>query len=204
MTAATPEEDCDVLDWHDLVPTVDRLARSVWRSYKDCTDLDDVRQAIWLGYFEDRVNLDEMYREDSTRKFMYARLRRAGVDHCLIEKANRCGYEPGDQYWYSRGELRALIPLVLTGRDQPAVWDSGAVAHHGARSYMDLESAIADVRVALGKISVKDRQMLMDCWGGLGNTVTASQRYAASRALGRLQRELGEKPPARGKLPAPR
>lgn len=185
--------------WQAHADSIERIATRAWSRFRDYVELDDLRQVAWLTYFSNRHSYDEMLSNESEywRRTARANISRHVRDYALREKAARIGYEVDDQYFYSRGELKAVLPVVFLGGVTPAAIEPGKIKRRGASTYMDMETAVVDVRQALARLDQSDRQALYEAWGPDVTEVSRPQFSSGGVALGRLQRELGERPPAR-------
>lgn len=186
--------------WQEHSGLMERVALRVYYRFRDYVTLDDLRQEAWVTYFGNRAEYDRMIAEsDYWARVARANISRHVLDYALQEKAQRIGYEVEDQYWYSRNELKAILGVVFVGGVTPASPEVGKTRRSGASTYMDMETSCADVKRALRQLSTQDKMYLYDAWGPHGEVFAGSKALMirAGQALGRLQRELGERPPAR-------
>lgn len=186
--------------WQEHAGLMERVALRAYYRFRDYVTLDDLRQEAWVTYFGNRAEYDRMIAEsDYWARVARANISRHVLDYALQEKAQRIGYEVEDQYWYSRQELKAILGVVFVGGVTPGSVEVGKTRRSGASTYMDMETSCADVKRALLHLSPTDRQYLYDAWGPHGEEFTTNKAMMirAGQALGRLQRELGERPPAR-------
>lgn len=90
------------------------VARHVQDTYPDST-LDDLSQQLWLWIVENQAEVLAWDGDEWT-----ARLYRRGFRVCYAlarrDRAAAFGYEPQDEYFYSLGALRRLLPLYFEER----------------------------------------------------------------------------------------
>jgi DNA-directed RNA polymerase specialized sigma24 family protein len=180
----------------DIDDTIQRVTSSLKKQFHQ-VEREDIYQELWLKYLS--TNTDHM-----NSKMLWTSLRRAGVAFCTREKAAITGYDVEDLYYYSTGQLRDLLPVVLdreswggTGvvQDLGKITGGGDPAHGNNRLAM-----ICDVRSALEACSDEDKRLLWTVFGlrvdddeyatSLGITADAL-RMRVVRALKRLQRHIG-------------
>ena len=89
-------------------------------------------------------------------------LRNAAYDYCIKEKANAEGYNPNDNFWYTKDFIKMMIPGVLTdnweklevaltnmGRSTKAPSESGDWMAYGA-----------DIRKAFDKLDEREQNLV--------------------------------------------
>ena len=180
----------------EIDDTIQRVTSSLKKQFH-MVEREDIYQELWIKYLS--TDCSHM-----NSKMLWSTLRRAGVAFCTREKAAITGYDVDDLYYYSTGQLRELLPVVMdrTSWTQPGVvGDLGKItgtsdpAHGNNRLAM-----ICDVRSALEACSESDKRLLWTAFGlaladdehatSMGITEDAL-RMRVVRALQRLQRRLG-------------
>jgi hypothetical protein len=159
-TFVTPELTEEI---HEYVTNV---AASYARRYA-LMDPRDIKQHLYLMWF-DRAKYVARYLEDSDPERGKARLLRSmctwAGEYCLAETAAVNGYKPEDVHFYSRKQIRGLLPLLV----EPVSWTSLAVrpsdgGRHCAAPLAergDELAVLADLRNAWVQLSDADREIL--------------------------------------------
>lgn len=192
----------------ELRVMIEKVASSVKKQFPQ-VDREDIRQEIWIWALEkdDKVS-DYLDGGKAGRRMLWSALRRAGVSYAAVEKARVLGYDPADQFHYSVGQLRELLPLALDR-------DSWVMASNGSQERTALTSdpahgnnrlaMICDVRSALEACSEEDKHLLWTAFGlsmddvdhaNVEGITTDALRSRVNRALRRLQKHLGGPKPA--------
>jgi hypothetical protein len=180
----------------EIQDTIQRVASSLKKQFHQ-VEREDIVQELWVKYLS--TNTDHM-----NRKMLWSTLRRAGTAFCTLEKAAITGYDPDDLYFYSTGQLRELLPVVMdreSWTQTGVVADLGKITSTGDPALGNNRLAmICDVRSALEACSETDKRLLWTAFGlrvddteyamSLGITEDAL-RMRVVRALRRLQQRLG-------------
>lgn len=180
----------------DVDETIQRVASSLKKQYQ-MVERDDIVQELWVKY----LSTDTSHMNS---KMVWSTLRRAGAAFCTKEKAAITGYDVDDLYYYSTGQIRELLPLVMDRTSwvqQGVVADLGKISSTGDPALGNNRLAmICDVRSALEAGSDEDKHLLWTTFGlclpedehalSMGITEDAL-RMRVVRALQRLQRRLG-------------
>jgi len=166
---------------------------------------EDIAQELWLWALEHDEKVQEWLGEGKRGEGRLAKsLRRRARAYAIREKAAVVGYEPEDNYFYSTGLLRELIPQAL---DRESWAESGTASETGKLSRTTPPSEggnriamLADVRSALEAGTETDKELLWTHFGlqmdeeehalVLGVTVDTF-RKRVNRAVQRVQRRLG-------------
>lgn len=150
-----------IIEYTDMV---NQVASEYAKKYP-MVDRDDIRQQIWLWFVEHPRNLSN-YRSDHEQKdadrLIAKSLRNAAYDYCIKEKANTEGYNPNDNFWYTKDFIKMMIPGVLTdnweklevaltnmGRSTKAPSESGDWMAYGA-----------DIRRAFDKLDEREQNLV--------------------------------------------
>jgi len=168
-------------------------------------------QEAWVWALErpQKLNalLDEDDEQERTRK-----LRNALCNHldrvARKEKAAILGYEPEDEYFYSLGQLRELLPQVY---GEKADWVSFSASDNEVKPTSDPAeggnrvASLVDVGEALGRLSQQDQWCLYLRYGTGASELDIAENHLQveqgaahmriERALKRLRQELGGSPP---------
>lgn len=143
---------------------VNQIASEYSKRYP-MVERDDIKQQIWLWFVEHPRNLsiyvNDHEPKDSDRLIAKS-LRNAAHDYCIKEKANKEGYNPNDNFWYTKDFIKMMIPGVLTdnweklevaltnmGRSTKAPSESGDWMAYGA-----------DIRAAFDKLEEREQNLV--------------------------------------------
>lgn len=194
---------------------VNQIAAEYARMYP-MVPRDDIKQQIWLWFVEHPRNLEIYQNEHSPRdsdKLIAKSLRNAAYDFCIKEKAQIEGYNPNDNFWYTKEFVKMLIPGVLTdnwekletamtnmGRSTKAPSESGDWMAYGA-----------DIRTAFEKLEERDQNLVFLFYAQDLDSKELQREsneehpspnaaaMAANRALNKIIRYLGGNPPVKDK-----
>lgn len=193
-----------------LVRVVSDVARTMTRRYAlyGFGNADFQQECwVWLSGHQEKV-AHYLAQEHGTRAVMRSlsnHCQRAGEDH----KAHHLGYHSEDLVYYSKAQLRELLPIVYR-RDLWAWPEKGEAPEVRAPSDPALGNeylaTLTDVDAALSRLGVDDQLLLAAFHDeGLTNVLMAEMHglseqvmsYRHDRAVGRLLRELGGPRPRR-------
>lgn len=188
----------------ELEPMVEQVTTEIRRQFF-MVERADILQELWVWVLEHPKELEEWAEEGKHgERKLHTSLKRYGRAFAIAEKAHNAGYEVTDNYWYSSGELRKILPDVL---DRSTWSEPGVRANTGklSRTSPPAEgnnrlAMLCDIRDALEESSEADRTILWTHYGlqldidehalSLGITTEAC-RTRVTRAIARLQRRLG-------------
>lgn len=203
-------QEQQVADYYDMVQQI----ASEYRNKYQMVERSDIEQELWLWFAEHPNNIARWKLEQDEKscdKLIAKSLRNAALDYCVKEKAVAEGYNPSDNFWYSKEFVKMLIPGVLTdnwekletamtnmGRSTKAPSESGDWMAYGA-----------DIRNAFSKLNEVEQNLVFlfyaqDVDSTQLHEDTNSDRpsakataMAANRALNKIVRNLGGFPPYR-------
>src|SRR6266480_3745572 len=92
---------------------VDEAARTIAKSrrWRRWVEYDDVMMEMWVWVYGHPAKTNALVTGD--RWWLVRRLRTVGERFARREKAARTGYLPGDEYFYSPAQVRALLPDAM-------------------------------------------------------------------------------------------
>jgi len=173
-----PEPVADqVVDWTEYQPIVEQCAKRTSWKYKQYVEVEDVQQAAWLYYFENRRAMDALPRDTYGNAFVKRRIQSACNAYALKEMCAKTGVQWEDQYRYSMGEIRFLIQLHYAG---------GLRGGENA----DIITGYVDVGTALASASEQDQEILWKAYGPDRtevNQLSSTERGRNHRATRRIQ-----------------
>lgn len=153
-------------------------ARKAWSAFKQDAEYPDVLQELHAWW----LNTGHQLAAEAAEAAAY----RAAREYCLYEKAQRGGYEPEDQFRYTRSMVEQLVDVALAWPDLPGneVDDSprakGPVGEGG-----NLPALVADVKRALAQLEQDDAWLIHAVACGSEWPVVATQRAMDERAARR-------------------
>lgn len=166
-----------VVDWTEYQPVIDQCAkRTAWK-YKQYVEVDDVSQAAWLYYFENRRAIDALPRDVYGMNFVKRRIQSACNAYALREMCAKTGVQWDDQYRFTGGEVRFLVQLHYSG------------GLRGGES-ADVIVGFVDVGNALASASEQDQEILWAAYGPDKTEVSqlsSTDRGRVHRAVRRIQ-----------------
>lgn len=164
----------------EMQSAVTAAAGSVWPRYRRFTDRDDVIQQLWLWVAGHEEAVQKLLAGEEW--MMLRRLRTVAERYCRAERAARIGYEPADEYFYSR---RQLARLIFDAFDAEAI--PPTEGYRADELYTEWTTEIADVRAALKRIPLGAYSTLRAVAAG---EVPEDSVYVRD-ALWELQKALG-------------
>ncbi|MGZ6788320.1 MAG: hypothetical protein ACXVGN_00155 [Mycobacteriaceae bacterium] len=166
-------------------------------------DPDDYGQelVVWLIENQDQVAAwFEELEPKEFEKYVAQALRNQSADYSLDIKAQATGYERSDLYFYTKGELKSLLPAVFDESkwlEPPQSEGRSTKAQSEGNNWV---TTLADVSRALGTLHADDRDILTavykDGWtnsllADMTGTSEANASWQHDRAITRLQQALG-------------
>jgi DNA-directed RNA polymerase specialized sigma24 family protein len=190
------------LDLSSFEGMVGQVAYSVGRHFP-FVDLEDLRQELWLWLVEHQEKVQVWGQEATGDRRTAKSLRRAARAVCLDLKAQRGGYDLGDLWFYSVGQLRQLLPDVLDTEgwtaSSPALSPDRVQSQSLVNEGNNRLAMLVDVKDAFLRLADEDQQLLYVHYRVHEEEQHATEleisvealRSRVTRALTRLQRELG-------------
>jgi len=195
---------------NEIAPVVEAVAASFGRNNRVYgAEADDFRQEmyLWIVQNEDQVHdwLDhELFDEREGERLLAGALRNQCKDYAVDIKAQAVGYERADLHWYSKGEVKALLPSVFSEsawHEPPRSEGRSTKSQAEGNNWI---ATLADVAQAFTKLDPADQHLLRrfheDDWTNKmmaeAEDVTKQQMsYLHDRAIGRLVNLLGGSAP---------
>jgi hypothetical protein len=194
----------------ELEPMIQSIAGEFGRKHRQHgAEPEDFAQQmrVWVLENEEKVtewlNPDLFSEKDSTR-LIAASLRNESKDYAVDVKSQALGYERADLVWYSKNEVRALLPSVFNQdawHEPPRSEGRSTKAPSEGGNWL---ATLADVAQGLEKLDLYDRSILTafhkDHWTnkemaereGVSEQVMS---YHHDRAIHRLVKALGDTAP---------
>jgi DNA-directed RNA polymerase specialized sigma24 family protein len=188
-------------EWEGMVQ---QIATETKRQFP-MVEREDIVQELWLWIAGHQEKVEKWAGEGKNgERRLATSLRRRGRSYAVHEKAAITGYDVGDNYWYSTGQLREILPMAL---DREVWADPGVAPETGKLSRTTAPSEgnnrlamLCDVRSGLEAGSAVDKELLWTHFGlgldkdehalVLGVTVETLEKRL-QRAVQRLQKRLG-------------
>jgi len=194
----------------ELAPMVAQIANEYGRGHRvHGAEPSDFSQELylWIVKNEDQVRtwLDpEFFDAKEGEKLLAASLRNEAKDYAVDIKSQALGYERADLHWYSKGEVRALLPSVFN----ESAWHEPPRSE-GRSTKSQAEggnwiATLADVAQAFAKLEPRDQHLIRrfheDDWTNkmMAEADDISEQlmsYHHDRAVSRLVKLLGGKAP---------
>jgi len=179
------------------VELIERAGRSIWYPFRDWVELEDCQQEAWVGYFTYRKEFDRRIAEGE-EAYVGKALRNWVATYARKQKAIMSGYDSGDEQYYSRRRVRALLEFYLMGERVPSGGQQSEAKvkrppTDGTESHVEL----LDVGRGWEMLDDASREVLWAAYGPdepAPGTVTRGDRQKAQRALDRLLDLLNGEP----------
>ena len=202
---------------YDLVPSV---AMVVTRQYRAFVEADDIKQEClqWAltrtDYITEQLSVDDEEQRKHNEQRIAWQMKRAAERYARKEKANKSGYQTGDEAYYENATLAQLLPFVIASiidgtvleQAQEMIRDGQPKGSSSPAEGGNLLATLIDIKKAYTKLDEKDQTILvlryhesltlaqiaaiLDC-----HTATADRR--STSALRRLNNILGGESPYR-------
>jgi hypothetical protein len=95
---------------------VKQVALEYSKKYR-MVERSDIEQELWLWFVSHPNKTSEWIgledRKDGDKLFAKS-LRNAALDYCIKEKARVSGYDPADNFYYSKSFIKTTLPAVLS------------------------------------------------------------------------------------------
>lgn len=198
----------------DVEDIVSIVAGSLHRTYRQHSELDDIKQTLneWCWRKREKV-AEYLVRDDpkerkSGQAAMMRSLHREGARHCRREKAAKSGYEVSDEFFYSTALVEDVLKVIVNGG--PAL--QGKQQEHGGKNMGDpaeggnMVAVVADINREIERLDDDTRNLMVSLLGlGVPAEKLAEQRgvtpqavrQKVQRACVRVVRELGGETPWR-------
>jgi DNA-directed RNA polymerase specialized sigma24 family protein len=191
----------------DAQGVISGASNSVGRQFGGYTTPADISQEMWMWVLKhEHKVLEWLDREDKIdwakgMKALSKTLTRVGVSYARKEKAAICGYRIGDEYFYTR----TLVAALLVARENHGKMIVNQVDDTPRKAKLDSEgndllAMLSDVEIALDSLDEDQRQLVTDVCGrdvlpaayAIEDGVTRQAvENRVNRALDRMIRVLG-------------
>lgn len=179
---------------------VAEVAYRTWRRWRAWAERVDIEQELWAWAYA-RAGVDELKPHQ-----VGSALRDVAERYCRREKAQRSGYRPQDEVFYTLPLLRELIGTIGVGITRRGVDDSNTkIARAGAAApTMEYETMRADLAAGMATLAFEDWRLLMavyergESYAEVGAWLELTEEQvnnAVARAIRRLQRGMGGRRP---------
>jgi hypothetical protein len=173
---------------------------------------DDIEQQLWLWFLEHPNNFHQYitnFSQKDSDKIIARCLRNQALSYCINEKAKIEGYNPNDNFWYTKDFVKLLIPGVLIGN-----WEKleTAMTNMGRSTKAPSESGDwmafgADIRAAFDRLDEREQNLVFLFYAqdldsdelhekvSEDRPTAKATAMAANRALNKMVNFLGGLPP---------
>lgn len=157
---------------YDLVPSV---ALIVTRQYRSFVEGDDIKQEClqWALSRSDYITEQLTVEDENQRKYNEQRIawqmKRAAERYARREKANKSGYQVGDEAYYENATLGQLLPFVIASiidgtvleQAQEMIRDGQPKGSSSPAEGGNLLATLIDIKKAYTKLDEKDQNILV-------------------------------------------
>lgn len=192
-------------EFSEFEPVVAGIASEYGRKYhKHGAEAEDFRQEMWLWVHTHTDRLltkrDEYEDDDRFTKYLAKCLRNECHDYGVDIRAQAGGQDRQSAYYYNRGEIEALVPLIFNDEswhEPPQSEGRSSKAPSEGGSWI---ATLADISRAFTKLPIEDQVYLRERYEyGLRNkeqaelheVSEATMSYRVGRGLKRLWAVLG-------------
>lgn len=147
-------------------PLVSTIANQFHRQFP-MVERDEVYQHLWLWFLTKKNKTAEwlaMEDQKQADRLFIRSLKNHGLDFCRTEKARIEGYDPDDEFFYTPGFIKLLLPAVLSDdwrRIQQALDPTGTKSAKSiASESADWIAYAADIRKAFSKLEERDQNLI--------------------------------------------
>lgn len=172
-----------------IVERVTRGQLSKWNSSGRWVEFDDVWQEGWLAYYAHKGEIDALIEDGRCGQAWYL-IRDDVYRYCRREKAQRGGYDPGDEYFYTLRALKAWLPSAFAGdvaSEAGSSFEQRTKRSGASNSGSDTDTTLVDIRWGLGQLTQESRDVLFHVYG----RPEGPDSVPARKALKLLQQALG-------------
>lgn len=183
-------------------------AKILTARYRGFVSYEDVEQELWVWLIANHHKAEkwrEDYEERHAERTLVKALRNVGDRYCREEKAQREGYEPEDEFFYSLPMVADLLALSF----DPEWFQPGGVEYTSTSSQKpageggNLVALVSDVGRAFDSLPPADRRLLRYVYGDKDSTARITSlsldwncTYSAAynrvrRVVGRVRAALG-------------
>lgn len=192
-------------EFSEFEPVVAGIAQEYGRKYhRYGADAEDFRQELWLWLHANTDKLlakrDEWDDDDRFTKYLARCARNECHDYGIDIRAQAGGQDRASAYWYNRGEVEALLPLMFNEsawHEPPQSEGRSSKAPSEGGNWL---ATLADVAQAFTRLPIEDQVYLRERYEcGLRNkeqaemheVSEATMSYRVGRGLKRLWAVLG-------------
>ena len=175
----------DSNDVHTAVAiTVNRLHRR----YRRWVEPADLTQHLWEYIWKKRkVFAEYLSREDKEEQkqgwaALLLALQRAGDRHCRKEKADKSGYRPEDEAFYTKAMIEDLVSMLYNGAGITNIIDDRVKVKSAPGSGYSVETSLVDIERALKSLESEDRFVVVEVYGHSTPEAAVAETLGVSRS----------------------
>lgn len=154
MTATTSRYVAD-----EITADIASAAYAIYRQYKKWVTFAELHRLVsWWVTEHPQIVIE-------TPRHITSVLRRVAEQRARKLKADKSGYKVDDEQFYSTRAIVRMLPYALDPTATPPAGIDDDMAevnkhHKGREGFGGWEAALADIRVGLGRLSQRDRNLL--------------------------------------------
>lgn len=147
-------------------------ARQLRSRYRDFAEYEDIQQELYIWYLKSHHKVakwEEEHHPKTVQRLVMKSLRNCGEKYCRKEKADRLGYEPDDEFFYTIPMVADMLQMYFDpdwmmprGIELTQQGGGGKPPQEG----WNLPAMVADVGSAYEALPEPDRDLLWRVYGG--------------------------------------
>lgn len=180
-----PDKINDSNDVHTAVAiTVNRLCRR----YRRWVEPADLTQHLWEYVWKKRrIFAEYLSREEKDEQkqgwaALLLALQRAGDRHCRKEKADKSGYRPEDEVFYTKAMIEDLVSMLYNGAGITNIIDDRVKVKSAPGSGYSVETSLVDIERALKSLEPEDRYVVVEVYGHSTAEAAVAESLGVSRS----------------------
>lgn len=198
-------QGADVFEEHydAILPCIDTALHRVMRRFWKWTERVDVEQELVVWCLKHPNKITEYLTDERTHSLIKA-LENAGIDYAQREKAAKSGYHNDDNYYWSKGSIEDMLPMLWSDEARlhpPSDGDdTGGRAKRPPNEGGNWIITLADLSLAFDKLDQRSKYVLFHVYGKDRTRVAVARSLEVSdttvgdiisRAINKMHRGMG-------------